>query len=59
MEIHQITVGIVLDRLEKFGSEDFKIDREYMFNKEWEALVKASKVQRESTENIKLMDLQD
>ncbi len=59
MDIHQITVGIVLDRLEKFGSEDFKIDREYMFNKEWEALVKASKVQRESTENIKLMDLQD
>ena len=59
MDIHQITIGLVLDRLDKYGSEDFKIDKEYMFNKEWEAILKAKKMQRECAEDIKLIDLQD
>ena len=59
MDIHQISVGLVLDRLEKFGSENFEIDRTNEFSKEWEALIEASKAQRETTENILLMDLHD
>lgn len=56
-DIHQMNVGDLLDRLYTHGSEDFKIDREHEFNKEWKALIKAREDFRQSANQILLKDL--
>ncbi|MEG1615516.1 MAG: YihY/virulence factor BrkB family protein [Bacteroidales bacterium] len=58
MDIHLITVGTVMSKLDEYGSEDFKVDRDYLFSKEWEVLVKTRKEQMEKADNVLLMDLQ-
>ena len=57
--IHLITVGLVMNRLDRHGSEEVKIDNEYLFSKEWNALLDAKIRQTEIANNIKLMDLQE
>ena len=34
-DIHQITVGLLLRKIDEQGSENFKIDTDEMFRKEW------------------------
>ena len=38
-DINKLTVGELLNRLDRFGSENFKIDTNELFNKEWETLL--------------------
>lgn len=38
VDIHQITVGYLFDRLDRFGSEEFKIDKEIEFAPVWQTL---------------------
>ena len=58
MDIHQISVGLVLNRLDEAGSEDFKIDRDYLFSKEWQLLVQMREEQMQKANSILLLDLQ-
>lgn len=41
IDIHQLNVGLLLERLDTEGSEDFKIDREKEYSHEWQVLVQA------------------
>lgn len=57
MDINQLNVAILLDRLDTHGSEDFKIDREKAFNGEWEVLMKAKEDYYKNSSQILLKDL--
>lgn len=57
MDINQLNVALLLDRLDIHGSEDFKIDKEKAFNDEWDVLMKAKEEYYKSTEKILLKDL--
>ena len=57
IDIHQLNVSVVLDRLDTHGSEDFKIDKEKTFNDEWDVLMKAKEEYYKSTGNVLLKDL--
>lgn len=39
MDINKLNVAVLLDRIDKFGSEEFKIDKENAFNDEWKFLL--------------------
>jgi Predicted membrane protein len=58
MDIHQITVGLLMTRIDQDGSEDFKVDRDYLFSKEWQVLIESRKEQLDKANNVRLMDLQ-
>lgn len=38
MDINQISVGLLMDRVERYGSENFKIDKAGLFNPVWKKL---------------------
>lgn len=57
MDINQLNVAILLDRLDTHGSEDFKIDREKAFNGEWQVLMKAKEDYYKNSSQILLKDL--
>ena len=57
MDIHKISVGLVMTKLDQFGSEDFKIDRDYLFMKEWEVLLKTREDLLKQANEVLLMDL--
>ena len=48
MDIHQISVGYLIDKIDRSGSETFKIDIANTFQKEWEVILKT----REETMNL-------
>lgn len=39
IDINQLSVGLLLDRLDSYGSENFKIDKEEEFSNEWKVLI--------------------
>lgn len=41
LDINQITVGLLMTRLDLYGSEEFKIDSRTKFSRQWEALLKS------------------
>lgn len=43
MDINQLNVAVLLDRLDTYGSENFKIDKDEEFNDEWK---RADRIQR-------------
>lgn len=57
MDIHKITVGLIITRIDQDGSEDFKIDRELLFSKEWKVLIDSRVELQERIDNILLIDL--
>ena len=57
MDINQLTVALLLDKLDTHGSEDFKIDKDNEFNSQWEVLVKAREEYYEKAGTILLKDL--
>ncbi len=57
VDIHSLSVAILLDRLDKFGSESFKVDRENQFHDQWQALLKARREYYNSSDKILLKDL--
>ena len=56
VDINRMSVAMLLSRLDKEGSEAFKIDREKYYAS-WEALSKAREDYYESTGKILLKDL--
>ena len=57
MDINQISVSLLFEKIDRFGSENFKIDTKGVFNKEWKMLLKTREEMVRSNENILLKDL--
>jgi len=57
MDINQISVSLLFEKIDRFGSENFKIDTKGVFNKEWKTLLKTREEMVRSNENVLLKDL--
>lgn len=57
MDINQLNVAILLDRLDSYGSENFKIDREEEFSEEWKILVESREEYYKKASKVLLKDL--
>lgn len=57
LDINKITVLLILNRLDQYGSEVFKIDRESLFFAQWESLRIARKEMGQTAQNVLVKDL--
>ena len=57
IDINQLNVAVLLDRLDTYGSEDFKIDRDNEFRDEWKILLDIKQDYYKNASNILLKDL--
>ena len=57
IDINQLNVAMLLDKLYTHGSEDFKIDREREYSAEWQTLVKAREDYYKNASTVLLKDL--
>lgn len=57
MDINQMNVALLLDRLDTRGSEDFKIDKEKEFHGHWQTLLNAREKYFHSVRTVLLKDL--
>ena len=57
MDINQISVSLLFEKIDRFGSENFKIDTKGVFNKEWKMLLKTREEMVRSNEHVLLKDL--
>ncbi len=57
IDINKITVSYLLTRMDKHGSENFKIDTSQLFSKEWKALLKTREDMIRANDGILLKDL--
>lgn len=57
IDINQISVEYLFSRIEKHGSENFKIDTQELFNKEWQTLLKTREDMMTTQGGILLKDL--
>lgn len=57
MDINQLNVAILLDRLDSYGSENFKIDKEEEFSEEWRVLTESREEYYKKASTVLLKDL--
>lgn len=57
MDIHQLNVAVLLDRLDTYGSEDFKIDKDKEFSDEWRVLLESRAEYYKKASQVLLKDL--
>lgn len=57
IDINQLNVAILLDRLDTYGSENFKIDKEEEFNDEWKILMESREEYYKKASKVLLKDL--
>ena len=57
VDINQLNVAMVLDRLYTYGSEDFKVNKTESFNGQWEALLELRENCYEKSIHILVKDL--
>jgi membrane protein len=57
IDINKLSIGLLFNRLEQFGSENFKVDTSNLFNKEWNTLVKSKEEFLKTNEQILIKDL--
>jgi membrane protein len=57
IDINRITVGDLLDKVDRRGSENFKIDIHHQFDKEWEAILNIRRDMMLAGEKTLLKDL--
>ena len=57
MDINQISVSLLFEKIDQYGSENFKIDTEGLFNNEWKTLLKTREEMLRQNEQILLKDL--
>ncbi len=57
IDINKITVGYLLNRIDAYGSENFKIDTDRIFKKEWKILLKTREDMLKANDSILLKDL--
>lgn len=55
--VEKLTVGLVMERINNEGSEDFRIDREEKFSDEWRVLLDVQKVYYDKCNKILIKDL--
>lgn len=57
MDISQMNVALLLDRLDTYGSENFKIDKDEEFNAEWKILIESREEYYKKASDVLLKDL--
>lgn len=57
MDINQLNVAILLDRLDTYGSENFKIDKDDRFSDEWKILAESREEYYKKASKVLLKDL--
>ena len=57
IDINKLTVGFLLDKIESFGSEDFKIDSADEFSNEWQTLIAVKDYRDSKAGEILVKDL--
>ena len=57
IDINQLNVALLLERLDTYGSENFKIDKEEEFNDEWRILVESREEYYKKASKVLLKDL--
>ncbi|MDE5700928.1 MAG: YihY/virulence factor BrkB family protein, partial [Bacteroides sp.] len=57
MDINQMNVALLLDRLDTHGSEDFKIDKDKEFSEQWNVLTRAREEYYRNASHVLLKDL--
>ena len=57
MDINQLNVAILLDRLDTYGSENFKIDKDEEFSDEWKVLTESKEEYYKKASKVLLKDL--
>lgn len=57
MDINKLNVALLLERLDTYGSEAFKVDKEEEFQGQWNALLKAREEYYKSSSQILLKNL--
>lgn len=57
MDINQMNVALLLERIDNYGSEDFKVDKEEEFSGHWKALIDSKELYYKNTSKILLKDL--
>lgn len=57
VDINKLSVGYLFTKIDEFGSENFKIDTQVMFNKQWQTLLDVRKQYIDSSNSILLKDL--
>lgn len=57
IDINQLNVALLLDRLDTYGSEAFKVDKDKEFQEQWSALQTAREEYYKSSSKILLKDL--
>lgn len=57
IDINQLNVGLLLDRLDSYGSENFKIDKEEEFSNEWKVLMESREEYYKKASKVLLKEL--
>lgn len=57
MDINKLNVAVLLERLDTYGSENFKIDKEEEFSDEWRVLVESREEYYKKASKVLLKDL--
>lgn len=57
IDINQLNVAMLLDRLDTYGSEDFKVDKEEEFSEQWKVLLDSRNEYYKSASKVLLKDL--
>ncbi len=57
IDINKLTIGFLLNRIESYGSEDFKIDSTKEFSNEWKALIQVKNYRDSKAGEILIKDL--
>ncbi|KAA6312889.1 hypothetical protein EZS27_036249, partial [termite gut metagenome] len=57
MDVNRLSVGILLEKLDTYGSEDFKIDTQNRYYGQWEILLDSRERYYKEANNILLKDL--
>lgn len=57
IDVNKISVGFLFNRIDEYGSENFKVDTSQLFSKEWSLLLKSREEILKATDSILVKDL--
>ena len=57
IDINQLNVALLLDRLDTYGSEDFKVDKDEEFSEQWKVLLDSREEYYKKASKVLLKDL--
>ncbi|MCL1938439.1 MAG: YihY/virulence factor BrkB family protein [Candidatus Azobacteroides sp.] len=57
IDIHQITVEYLFNKIDRYGSENFKIDSQYQLHSEWEIILQCRRDMFSTHKNLLIKDL--